>query len=170
MSDVEDDTFPRRWTGSNFKHDQPNRKVVERQDKLALVAKERKAKEQVRKRDKSCRFPMCQCKKYRRHSEVSHSVHKGMGGNPAGDRSTPSLMVLLCPFRHKENRYSIDRGLLKWEPLTDQGADGPIRWLMAVNDPREPWFCVARETAVQQWEKFTSQQRAQLTRLAEMDI
>lgn len=163
-------TWPPRWDKPHFKHDQPNRKVVERQDKLKLVAAERKAKEKVRDRDKRCRFPLCGCKKFRRHTEVSHSEHKGMGGNPAGDRSTSALMVLLCPFRHKENRYSIDRGLLKWEPLTDKGADGPIQWLMAQNDPREPWLIIARETAVQQIEKSTRTQRAHLTRLAEMDI
>lgn len=163
-------SFPPRWTGSQFKHDMPNSKVERRNTKLALATAERRNKEKVRSRDKGCRFPLCGCKKFRRQTHVSHATHKGMGGDPTGERSLQSGMVLLCPFRHTENRYSIDRGTLKWEALTDDGAKGPIAWFMATGFSDKPWLCLAHETAVQQLDKLTPRQRKELKRLAEMDI
>lgn len=138
-------TWPPRWTEPHFKHDQPNPRVEKRADKLKLVADERRHKEAVRKRDTGCRFPLCGCKKFRRHTEVSHAEHKGMGGDPTGERSTPDKMILLCPFRHRENRVSIDKGTLRWEARTTNGADGPIAWFELV-DGR--WMDMVRESAV----------------------
>lgn len=163
-------TWPPTWKPgeTHFKHDQPNRKVVERQDKLKLVQQERQNKEKVRKRDKGCRFPLCGCKKFRRHTEVSHSEHKGMGGNPAGDRSTPELMILLCPFRHKENRFSIDQGTLRWRPLTENGANGPVVWEEKCQSFE--WRALATEDDVQRIIQLLPHQRARLRRLAEMDL
>lgn len=161
-------TWPPRWDKPHFKHDQPNSRVVKRNDRLKLVHAERLNKEKVRKRDKGCRFPLCGCKKFRRHTEVSHAEHKGMGGDPTGDRSQPDLMVLVCPFRHRENRVSIDRGTLRWRALKPtQGAEGPIVWEEQY-DGR--WIELAKERAVQSLEPLLAHQRARLRRLADMDI
>jgi hypothetical protein len=40
-------------------------------------------------------------------------------------------MMLLCAPRHKEFKVSIDQGTLRWEPLTDDGASGPVQWILA---------------------------------------
>lgn len=160
-------TWPPRWTGSNFKHDQPNRRVEERKEKLKVASLERLNKAFVRKRDKKCRFPLCGCKLFRRHAHVSHREHKGPGGDPKGLRSDTDNMVLLCPFRHLENRVSIHQGNLQWDPLTKIGANGPIVWRELHG---KAWIVLARETSIGSWEPFTDSQRVRLERLAEMDI
>jgi hypothetical protein len=93
-----------------------------------LARQERANKARARRRDRRCRFPLCPCAGYGLALEVSHLVHKGMGGDPTGERSQPEGMVLLCHWRHKESRWSIDKGTLRWRPLTDRGADGLIAW------------------------------------------
>jgi hypothetical protein len=84
-------------------------------------------KQKVRRRDGYCRFPLCGCGKMRLRTEVSHSEHKGMGGNPAGDRSKADLMVLVCHRRHKDGRVAIDKGTLRWRALTARGRQRPDR-------------------------------------------
>lgn len=90
-------------------------------------AKETSAMKAARTRDKVCRFPLCPCKKLRLRLEVAHQVHRGMGGNPAGDRTTTAGLVLLCFERH-QGRTSLHSGDVRWVPLGDRGADGLIRW------------------------------------------
>ena len=46
--------------------------------------------------------------------------HRGMGGNPKGDRTKLPLLVTLCREHHRR----FDSGKLKITPLTDCGADG----------------------------------------------
>lgn len=149
---------------------------------------------QARFRDEVCRFPVCGC--LRRQSsdpaspfrfEVSHQQHRGMGGDPGGERSHPSLLVLLCNWRHKLSKFSIDRHGIRWEALTDQGADGPIRWLIDLHfvyfsvepvlpyDGMEPdesgdWLILAEETALHAYKPFTPAQSAILSWLAEMTV
>lgn len=86
----------------------------------------------VRARDQRCRFPLCGCERLGLPLHVSHAVHKGMGGDPTGDRSVSSLMVLVCAARHRENKIALDKGTLRWEPVTDAGANGPICWWVDV--------------------------------------
>jgi hypothetical protein len=101
--------FPRRWTGPNFKTGKTSR-VAKRQDKAKQAIAVKKKKADVRRRDRKCRFPICGCAKLKIQPHVSHSKHAGMGGNPAGDRSAPELMIYVCACRHRENRISIDKG------------------------------------------------------------
>lgn len=142
------------------------RKIVENE--------ETRKKREVRLRDRFCRFPLCGCRKFKLGTHVSHSRHKGMGGNPEGDRSAPSLMVLVCSARHRENRVSIDQGTLRWEGLTAKGADGPIEWsvdLTAFRGQHGPaqWVTVARERALHSHEDLSLKQQAILEKLAEME-
>jgi hypothetical protein len=118
----------------NWKPARGTAKAARKARRRANIHAERLAKATVRKRDGRCRFPLCQCHKLRLPLEASHQKHKGMGGNPTGDRSTSAGMVLLCRPRHRGWFRSVDAGAIWWEALTPDGADGPIRWW---GDPRE---------------------------------
>ena len=157
---------------TNFKSATPA-KVTRAKQRTERKRLEDRHKAIVRKRDKRCRFPLCGCQRYKLACEVGHLVHKGMGGNPAGDRSTPSGMVYLCQHRHRRSRISIHAGTLRIEPLTDRGADGPLKW--AVDGTSLPervgtsgWVEVGRETAVGVLVPVSRSQRAILTELAKM--
>lgn len=131
-----------------------SRKVARANKRITLKTAEDKQKDKVRVRDRRrCRFPRCGCKRFNLALHVSHQHHKGMGGNPAGDRSTTDQMVLVCSARHRENEFAIDRGTIRWRALTDKGADGPIAWdidyaqYWKLERPRhgERWQEIARE-------------------------
>jgi len=98
-----------------------------------LKAREHANKQLVRDRDEYCRFPLCRCRFRGDPLHVSHQRHKGMGGNPAGDRSVPWLMILLCAWRHREAPVSIDRGTLRWRAMSLKGASGPVAWDLQVS-------------------------------------
>lgn len=128
-----------------------------------LAAQERVNKAAVRRRDGPtaptvgrCRFPLCGCHGMAVFEgspafvEVSHGEHKGMGGDPTGERSRPELMLCVCAWRHKSGRYAIDKGTLRWVPLTEAGANGPVAWEMRLPGTGLQWWELARESAVQQ--------------------
>jgi hypothetical protein len=148
------------WMGSSAKV----QRVTARQ---ARRVAEETNKTYVRRRDRRCRFPLCGCRKFGFALHVSHQQHKGMGGNPKGDRSTGDRMILVCAPRHREHPMAIDKGTVKWEGLTRNGSDGPVRWLVRL-DGRRTWTEVARERAVQELEPLTEKQRRILRQLAEM--
>lgn len=148
--------------------------------------------QEARRRDVKCRFPECTCHPWLHSArplpdriyEVSHQVHRGMGGDPTGERSDPALLLLVCRWRHRLSKFSIDRGTLKWKGLTDAGANGPIRWLIKAldlpvtllpgPDPDlglvvDGWFELARETAPHEYEPFSEAQAAMLQWLATME-
>jgi hypothetical protein len=100
-------------------------------------------KEKVRVRDRTCRFPFCICKQWNLFLEVSHREHKGMGGDPSGERSLPELMILVCNWRHKESPISIDKKQIRAVPLTAAGTNGPVAW--EVKDGFYHWRELARE-------------------------
>jgi len=140
---------------------------------------EQKNKRSARARDKfKCRFPWCGCARIKlsidARLEVSHDVHKGMGGNPSGDRSTTAGLITLCRHRHQDGRVSRHKGTLRTRYLTHRGNDGPVAWEVDLDAFSEPsmgarWFEVAREKAVQTLEPLTQQQEHVLRALAEMD-
>lgn len=169
--------FPRTVKGPMFK--EPIARKVRKGLVRKLVENEEvRKKREVRLRDKYCRFPLCGCGKFKLALHVSHSIHKGMGGNPTGDRSDPALMVLVCSARHRENRVSIDKGTLRWEPLTERGADGLIRWLVDMTAVRgehgeAQWLEVAHEASLKvprSYSPLGTLQRSTLETLSEMTI
>lgn len=188
-------TWPPRWDKPHFK-EAGSRKVARGLKREKRLAGENSNKAEVRRRDKYCRFPLCGCKRFQlavsptsRRPEVSHSKHKGIGGNPAEDRSAPELMVLVCSARHKENIFSLDRKTIRWRALTKAGAAGPIAWhikiaelrrlnpdscalmLMAVRElHRAEWFELARETAIHVYEPQTPAQTIILAWLRGMEV
>lgn len=101
---------------------------LRRQKSGRLKRAENKNKEEVRERDRVCRFPLCPCHQFNLFLEVSHREHKGMGGDPTGELSQPWRMILVCNWRHKESQWSIDKETIRWVPLTDRGSNGPVRW------------------------------------------
>lgn len=128
------ETWPPRWTEPHFKTGTTSR-VAKRQGKAKQVIAVKKKKADVRKRDKRCRFPLCGCAKLKILPHVSHQKHAGMGGNPAGDRSAPELMIYICACRHRENRISIDKGTLRWSELENgRGAAGPVSWWIRTSE------------------------------------
>lgn len=179
--------WPPRWTGPHFKG-AGSRKVARGLKRETRLAGENAHKKQVRTRDKFCRFPLCGCSRFSLRLEVSHAKHKGMGGNPKADRSEPELMVLVCSARHKENVFSIDRGTLRWRPLTPKGSRGPIAWDISSDDlrrfhtasplvtaaiavlPRARWFELARERSIHACEPSTPEQTVILAWLHGMEL
>jgi len=139
----------------------------------------------VRARDQSCRFPLCGCRHLGTILAVCHLRHRGIGGNPAGDRTQRAGMILLCQTRHHDSIIALDRGTMSCEPLTDKGTDGPVRWtvdllrilhaarslgqpLKLVTQSQLGWFVVATEKAPHVLEPLTDRQQDVLTFLRAM--
>ena len=94
------------------------------------VSHERAEKAKVRLRDDNrCRYRDC-ADPFNR-VEVAHLQHKGMGGNPKGDRSMANQMLCLCRYHHRDPEWSYDSGELLITPKDKQlGTDGEcdLRW------------------------------------------
>lgn len=104
----------------------------------------------VRDRDRRCRFPGCPCHEFNLRLDVSHARHRGIGGNPAGDRTDPASMVLLCLERH-QGTISVDAVVLAWEPLDARlGADGRIAWYLC-RGAAEPLLLASEQPGGQSW-------------------
>lgn len=171
---------------TNFKPDRVSGKVTRFRKRMDLKKKEDENKGTVRRRDKKCRFPRCGCKKFNIALHVSHKEHKGMGGDPTGERSASELMLYICAARHREHRFSIDKGTLRWhERDGGQGANGAIWWEMdvdripdaweypgldAVRTAPDGWFMLAMERTPGVFEPFTPLQDYLLKKLAEMTV
>lgn len=116
--------------------------------KLKLVERDRM--QEVREReDYTCRFPH-QCG---RDIEVSHQQHRGMGGDPTGERTDPRIMVGVCHVIHRTGKIALDKKNLRWVPLTPAGANGPIEWQVKLGavpgftGDAEDWIRVATEVS-----------------------
>lgn len=71
-----------------------------------------------------CRWP--EAHKCRGGLEGSHVFrHRGIGGNPAGDRTTVESILSVCAWIHRRGPETIDGGDLKVEAETAQGTRGP---------------------------------------------
>lgn len=96
-----------------------------------------------------------------------------MGGDPTGERSLPAWMVYICNWRHKESKFSIDQKSLRWVPLTDAGANGPIVWSIdlgrfsAGTFAIGTWVELAREYKIGAFEAITEPARKILESLAD---
>lgn len=176
------------------------RKKDQREARSSLKAKEAINKKAAKRRDSyRCRFPLCGCKSLGlaldARLESSHDKHKGIGGNPAGDRSAPELLVSLCLHRHQDGAVSRHKGTLRSRYLSTRGNNGPLAWdvdcayvlealrraglglpdgglLIEAHDPnsRVEFVEVAREVKVQQLGPLAPWQTAVLKQLAEMEL
>lgn len=132
-----------------------------------LKAVERDRMQEVREReDYTCRFPhVCGGA-----IEVAHAVHRGMGGDPTGERTDPRIMVAVCGVIHRTGRIALDKKNLRWVPLTDDGADGPIEWQVhtgyipwLVGKHFQEWATVAVESAPRRLEPLLEVHRRLLS-------
>lgn len=157
------DDFPRRWVGPHFKAEQLERE--RRRRRKTRLELELTSKRQVRDEDRFCRFPLCGCDRERLPWEVAHLRHKGMGGNPTGDRSAPELLIYLCSARHRTSAISLHAGTLHVEPLSAVlGTRGPCAFSVRLDDA---WIEVGRERDdLHDFEEFTPEQRRILLDLA----
>jgi len=90
-----------------------------------------------------CRWP--EQHKCRGGLEGAHVfLHRGMGGNPAGDRTTVEAILTVCAWIHRRGPESIDGKQLKVEAETAQGTRGPCAYYRSTPDG---WHMVARERA-----------------------
>lgn len=72
-----------------------------------------------------CRFPGCRHRSRKLPIDPCHARHRGMGGNPKGDRTTLETVIALCRFDH--GRY--DAGQLDIEPMDEsRGFRGRCVW------------------------------------------
>jgi hypothetical protein len=99
---------------------------LDRRARRAVRVKgETEAMQEARRRDMAnchgCRFPRCEFMARKPTLDVCHEIHRGMGGNPKGDRTTRDTLILYCrPHHGQYDRHDIDH-----EPLTPLGTDGP---------------------------------------------
>lgn len=159
---------------------EPSGKVLRRRRNDRLKRLENKHKNEVRIRDRRCRFPFCGCKRFGYALHVSHQQHKGMGGDPTGKRSARELMIYICVIRHREGKVSIDKGTLRWLPLTPAGSDSLVAWEVKQgvlpehlqDGTGDYWVEVAREadTDLLSYEPLTERQRAILAHLSGMQL
>jgi hypothetical protein len=152
-------------------------RLERRERRQEARTKEDKEKAAARRRDGRCRFPLCGCKRFGYALHVSHFVHhKGIGGDPSGERSDRRWLIQLCIARHLGNKIAIDRGTLDCRPVVPElGAEGPVAWYVdaaAIGrielEDDYGWYLLATENAVGQLEPLNPIQREILTMLASM--
>jgi hypothetical protein len=97
--------------------------LARRERRADLTAHEQKEMQAALRRDgRQCRVPQCGFKYQKLPVDPCHRVHRGMGGNPKGDRTTRQSVIALCRMHH--GYY--DRGILLIDPLDETKAfDGP---------------------------------------------
>lgn len=151
-------------------------KVLRSKRSITQKLAEGKVMSAVRREDHYCRFPLCGCRKHHLRLDVCHERHRGMGGNPALDRTTPEGLILLCSARHRENRIAWDRATLAITPLSRTvGMRGPCRWFIDTEAlpglvPAARWFEIAREIIPHHFEPSTAEQLRLLEILKEMEL
>ena len=159
-------SWPPSWNGPQFKRGKTVARAELKETKRDREKHEIEQKQKVRDRDGWCRFPLCGCRQRRRPVHVAHRDHKGMGGNPKGDRSDSDRMLLLCVDRHLNSKFSWHHGTVRWEPLDPlRGADGPVRWLIHLGDRT----LVVDEVDAGILGELDTDQRSILTKLARLE-
>jgi len=127
----------------------PKPLAIERHEKRAKrTSHEKSEKEKVRRRDRHCRWPSCECRALKiaaNVEEVAHLEAKGMGGDKLGIRTQASKMMLLCHLVH-QGPNSLHSGDKRIAPLTAAGTDGPCAF--DVRTKTGQWVELARETAI----------------------
>lgn len=100
--------------------------LIERKERRAdAVAAEQKEMQAALKRDQhKCRWPGCSGK-HRGLTlpiDAAHQRHRGLGGDPSGERTTRQTVLALCRRCHG----LWDACLTDIRPLTGDGFDGPV--------------------------------------------
>lgn len=101
--------------------------IARRQRRLERVDAEQKVMRAAKKRDgDKCRNPRCSFKRLKLPVDACHVFqHRGMGGNPEGDRTAETRLILsACRGCHG----LLDSGELSIEPMGVEWCDGPVAW------------------------------------------
>src|SRR5262245_30887310 len=105
----------------------------------ARKADEQKAMRAALVRDsRSCRWFDCRTGLV---VEPAHRFHRGMGGNPAGDRTKRDSVIALCKRHHRQ----WDHGQIDVDPVTDKGFDDRVAFYVRQGDE---WIHVATEKRI----------------------
>lgn len=89
---------------------------------------ERKQMDAAKRRDgNKCRVPRCEHAPRSPRIEPAHYIHRGMGGNPSGDRTERALIVSLCFLHHADYDWKTNVDL-EIEPQTSAMFDGPCAY------------------------------------------
>lgn len=91
-----------------------------------------------------CRWPGCDCRRRGIKVDPAHWKvvgHRGIGGNPSGDRTRLDGIMALCRNRHED----YDHSRIDFEPLSDKGTLGPCEFFRIVKGER---ISVGRERLV----------------------
>jgi len=93
--------------------------LLDHRDKTdAEKAHERKLMRQCLALDEhKCRVPRCAYTGRKLPIDPCHKVHRGIGGNPKGDRTTLETLIALCRIHHGD----YDGGRLDIDELTPRG-------------------------------------------------
>lgn len=88
------------------------------------TAHEQREMQAALKRDgRVCRWPACEYRTKDLPIDPCHVFqHRGMGGDPSGDRTRQDLIMAACRMHHG----LIDNGTCEVHALTDKGTDGPV--------------------------------------------
>lgn len=114
--------------------------LASRQRRAERTAHEQREMQAALRRDeRKCRVPRCEYATKKLRIEPAHMVHRGMGGDPSGERTTRATVISLCLVHHGQ----YDHGEIDIVPLTEQEFDGPCDWYV-----RNEWF---------EWELFASE-------------
>lgn len=99
--------------------------VKSRVTRRKRVSDEQKAMQAALKRDgRKCRRPRCEFAPLKLTVDPCHMVHRGMGGNPKGDRTTRATVIALCRRHHGMYDKTDHARELRIEPLTPLDFDG----------------------------------------------
>lgn len=110
-----------------FRKDAPGTVWLDRRSRRAArKAAEDKTMREAKKRDGNiCRVPGCEFMSKKPRIECAHLDHRGMGGNPAGDRTQVDKLIALCFIHHAQ----FDKQMtLDIQPITKAGTSGPCAW------------------------------------------
>lgn len=110
-------TFPKPARGTAYLEGRTRRAARRNAEQSVMRA--------AKKRDGGkCRRPGCKgtFEGLRLPIDACHGVHRGAGGNPDGSRTAETRQIIsLCRWHH--SRW--DAHLMRIDPLTDAGFDGP---------------------------------------------
>lgn len=99
-------------------------------------AAEDKAMREAKKRDgNTCRVPGCEHMPKKPRIECAHLEHRGMGGNPSGDRTQIEKLIALCFIHHAEFDKQMTLDFHPVDPL--KGTNGPCAWFRADKETGE---------------------------------
>ncbi len=120
--------------------------IERRSRRAARVSAEQREMRAAKKRDRGkCRWPSCQYAKQGIPIDAAHIIrHRGMGGNPSGERTSRNCVAALCRFHHG----MLDSAVIDIQPLTDAGTDGPMAFYW-VNKMTGQFELIVSETSFQ---------------------